>query len=186
MKSVNNKIIVRVDLDQKNSMKIGEVVLSTAIKFDLNYREKSPVIAEVVSGNEWFKKRDLLIFHHNHFYSPSPYFLQDDLYAVPFNKTILAKINKDGTLSAVCGNILGQRISIENNLSIPIEHQKKYVDRLLVTDAGWTEYKKGQTVIHRLNAGYDIVYNLNGEEKRVTKLDSEQICGILRNQLTAV
>ncbi len=64
MQSVNSKIIVKVNLDQKNSIMVGDVLLSTATKFETNYREKSPVIAEVVNGNEYLKKRDLIISIH--------------------------------------------------------------------------------------------------------------------------
>nr|MBP7835122.1 hypothetical protein [Candidatus Saccharibacteria bacterium] len=68
----NNRIIVRVNLLQKSEMVIGGVLLKTASSFDTNYREKSPVIAEVVDGNGILKRGDIIVCHHNHFYSPSP------------------------------------------------------------------------------------------------------------------
>ncbi len=84
-------------------------------------------------------------------------------------------------MSAVCGNVLGERVVVPNDLLIPVEHQKTYIDRLLVNDGGWTKHKKGQTILHRPNAGYDIVYNFNGIEKRVTKVSEDMICGIIIN-----
>lgn len=180
MKPVNNKIIVRVNINQKDEMLVGGILLKTALSFDSNYREKSPVIAEVVEGNRFLKKGDIIVCHHNHFYAPSPYLLEGDLYSIPFNKTIFAKINKDGKLSALCGNILGDRVVIKNDLLVPPEFQKKYIDRILVTDRGWTTYKNGSTIFCRPNAPYDIVYNFGGVEMRKTKVDSDMVCGFLK------
>ncbi len=180
MNPTNNRIIVRVNLLQKSEMVIGGVLLKTALPFDTNYREKSPVIAEVVDGNGILKRGDIIVCHHNHFYSPSPYFMQDDLYSIPFNKTIFARVSKDGKLSAMCGNVLGDRVEIKTDLDLPPEFKKTYIDRLLVTDKGWTTFKNGTTVICRPNAPYDIVYNWGGVEIRKTKLDSDMICGFLK------
>lgn len=177
---VNNKIIVRVNISQKDTMTVGGIVLSTATKFETNYREKSPVIAEVIHGNEHIKDGDIIVCHHNHFYHPSPYHLTDDLYSIPFNHTILATINRHGVLSAVCRNVLGERVSIKTEFELPPEYRKNYVDRMIIKDKGWTNYENDTLVFCRPNAPYDIVYNFNGVEKRITKLDSEQICGVLR------
>lgn len=179
MKAVNGKILVRVDLEQKDFMMVGGFKLSTALKFEKNYREKSPVIAEVVDGNQFIKKGEVLICHHNHFYAPSPYHLYDDLYSIPFNKTILCKINNKGKVTPVCGNILGSRIEIPSQLEIPIEHRKTYTDRMLVTDNGWTLYKKGQVILTKPSSPYDIVYNFNGIENRITKVSEDMVVGIL-------
>ncbi len=179
MQAVNKRIIVKVNMEQKESMLVGGILLSTATKFEVNYREKSPTIAEVIEGNKFLKSGDIIICHHNHFYSPSPYQLEDNLFSIPFNKTIFAKISKKGNLTAICGNVLGERIPIKSDLELPPEYQKKYIDRLLIKDKGWTSYKAGDIVICRPNAPYDIVYNWAGIEKRITKLDSEMICGYL-------
>lgn len=168
-----------VNMEQKDTMIVGGIKLSTALKFDTNFREKSPVIAEVVNGNQHLKKRDIIICHHNHFYEPSPYYLQDDLYSIPFNHTILAKVNKNGTLSAVCGNVLGERIPIKTDLDLPPEFQKKYIDRILLKDNGGTNYRNGRIILTRSSAPYDIVYNWGGVEKRVTKVNSDMIIGVL-------
>lgn len=176
---VNGKILVRVNLKQKDTMTVAGVVLSTATKFNINYRERSPVIAEVVEGNKYLKAGDIIVCHHNHFYAPSPYHLEDDLYSIPFNKTIFARVNKKGNLIAICGNVLGERISIKTPLPIPIEYQEKYIDRILVKDKGWSSYKNGTVIICKPNAPYDIVYNFGGIEKTVTKVSEDMICGFL-------
>lgn len=178
MKAVNNRILVKVNMEQKNSIMVGGIMLSTAIRFETNYREKSPVLAEVIEGNTRLPKGTIICCHHNHFYSPSPYQLEDNLFSIPFNKTIFATVNKNGVLSAICGNVLGERVK---KISMGfVEHTEFYVDRLLVKDKGWTSYKENSTIICRPNAPYDIVYNWNGVERRVTKVSEDMICGYLK------
>lgn len=177
--ATNKRVIVRVDMEQKGFTLIGGVKMQMALKFEQNYREKSPVIATVVSGNNYLKEGDIIVTHHNHYLPPSPYQLEEDLFSIPFNKTIFAKVSKSGNLTAICGNVLGNRIPIETKFELPSEMQKTYIDRLIIADKGWSSFKNGTTVLHKPNAGYDIVYNWNGIEKRVTKVDCEQICGIL-------
>lgn len=177
MKPVNKKILVRVNILQKDTMIVGGIELSTATRFDTNYRERSPVIAEVVTGNHILKLGDIIVCHHNSFYLPSPYHLEDDLFSIPFGKTIFAKVSKNGKLSAICGNILGERVLVKTDLELPPEHQTKYVDRLFVTDKGWSSYRNGSTILCRPNAPYDIVYNFKGIENRVTKVPEDQVVG---------
>lgn len=179
MKNVNNRIIVRVNMAQKDTIKIGDIVVKTAPLFDSNFREKSPVIAEVVNGNYKLKPGQIIITHHNHFYTPSPYHLEEDLFSIPYNKQIFGVLDDKGDLSPVNGNIFGNRVEIPSVIPLPPELRKKYVDRITVTDARGTKYKRGETVFHRLNAGYDIVYVYAGVEKRVTKVIDEMVVGVL-------
>lgn len=177
MQSVNNRIIVRVDMAQKDRMKIGDVWVQSALLYNTNYREKSPVIAEVISGNDKLKAGMFIICHHNHFYHPSPYYLQDDLYSIPFNKTIFGYFNSDGSLVPVCGNVFGERIAIPSNIPLPPELIKTYKNKMRVTNGNDTNYKKGETVFTRPSAPYDIVYNWGGKEITVTKVSEDMIVG---------
>jgi len=166
-------------MEQKDTMLVGGVLMKTALLFEKNYREKSPTIAKIVSGNKYLKEGDIILCHHNHFYDPSPYFMQDDLYSIPFNKTIFAKVSIEGKLTPICGNLLGERIPIKTFLPVPKEEEKTYIDRLLVTHKGWTKFKKNTIILHKPNAGYDIVYNFNGIENRVTKVSEDMVIGFL-------
>lgn len=176
----NHKIIVSVDMRQKDTMKIGDIEVKTGLKFETNYREKSPVIAKVEQGNEVVRRGNILICHHNHFYPPSPYFLEGNLYSIPANHTIFAILQEDGELKAVYGNILGTRVDIETFLPLPENQRKKHHDRLIVTDGGSTRFRPGQLVFSRPHAPYDIVYNFGGTVKRVTKLNSEMVVGVVK------
>ncbi|HEX2608728.1 MAG TPA: hypothetical protein VHK91_15200, partial [Flavisolibacter sp.] len=68
IKAANSKLIVRVDPTQKNEIKIGGVIMTAALLFENNYREKSPTVGVIVQGNEYLKEGDVALFHHNHFY----------------------------------------------------------------------------------------------------------------------
>ena len=178
MKSVNNRIIVRVDMKQKNSIIISGVKYFTASPFETNFREKSPVVGEIVEGNKFVRKGQIGIFHHNHFYPPSPYFLRDDLYSVPFNRTLFGVLIND-ELIPMCGNILCERIEIPTPLPVPYDQRKKYIDRVICTSPGWTIFKKGQLLFHSPNAAYEIVINIGGIEKRIHKIHEEFVVGVV-------
>jgi hypothetical protein len=178
MTPVNGKIIVSCDLKQKNSICISGTEMQSAILFETNYREKSPVIATVIEGNEMVKEGDVLITHHNNFYLPSPYHLYDNTFSIPFSKTLFAKIDKNGKVIPICGNMICENIEIESDLFIPSEKKRFHTDRYKVIDEGWTNYKKGSIIFTRPYSGYEIVYNVNSIEKRIIKVDSEMICGV--------
>lgn len=178
MNPVNGKIIVRVNRCQKNTLTIGGNTLHTATDFDTNYREKSPTVAVVVEGNNYVSPGDFLLCHHNLFYLPSPYHIEDDLFSIPFSKVLFAKIDMLGGISPICGNMLCERVDIETTLSMP--EKKQYLDRVVVLDGGGTMYKKGQLVFTRPYSFYQIIWNWNGEEKRTHKCDSDMVVGLVK------
>lgn len=163
-------------MKQKTKLTIGGVVYQTAMKFEVNYREKSPVVAQVVLGNKILQYGDVLLCHHNSFYHPSPYHVQDDLYSIPFNRTIFAILRSDGGINPVMGNIIGDRIPIPTPLQIP--QPETYKDRIRVINGGWTKYKEGDIVFTRPSAPYDIVFIVGNIEYRVTKVPDNQVCGV--------
>lgn len=177
---VNNKIIVSVNMKQKDEMKLGDVVIKMGLKFDNNHREKAPVIAKVEQDNGYLRPGELIICHHNHYYPPSPYFLYDCYYSIPVNHTIFALIQADGLLTPTYGNILGERVDIESTILLPVEQRKQYTDRIKITQSSNPKYKEGQIIFTRPFAPYDIVYNFGGIIKRVTKVWDQMVCGVLR------
>lgn len=178
MKPCNDKILVSCDLNQKDKITIDGVEFSTAIKFETNYREKSPTIATVVHGNAYVKEGDVLLCHHNTFYTPSPFYLQDDLFSIPAKGEIIFAIIKNGGLYPIYDNIICDKVEIETLIPLPPSQKKYSNNTAIVKDAGLLPFKKGQTIFFRPFANYDIVYVLNGVETRVTKIFSPQICGI--------
>jgi hypothetical protein len=174
----NDRIIVRVNMAQKSHMMIGGVVFQTAMKYEVNYRERSPVVAEVVNGNSVVKDGDVILSHHNHFYGKSPYFLMDDLFSIPFAKTIFAVLRPDGTLKPVCGNILGVRVDVETSIPVAVEYRKKHTNRIRVTLGGSTKYRDGDLIFTRPYAPYDIVYIVDKVERRITKVSEDMVVGV--------
>lgn len=181
MRPVDNRILVKVNMSQKDKFKIGDIEMTAALLFENNYRERSPVIAEVINGNEIMPNNSIIICHHNHFYSPSPYFISDNLFSIPFNKTIFGILNEDGEINPMCGNIICQRLPVEYAMPVPVEEQKTHIDRALVINPGDEPYQPRQLIFHRLHAGYDIVYNWFGEERRRTKVHADMIVGFADN-----
>lgn len=182
MRPTNSRVLVRVDMEQKSTMKIGGVVFRCTPKYETNFREKSPVIAQVVQGNDELDEGDFILCHHNHFFMPSPYHLVDDLFSIPANHTIFAIIHPGGILAAVYGNVLASKVEIETALPLPPELREFYKDRGLVVDGGGTEFKKGDLVFTRPSAIYEIVYIWGEIEKRVCKINSEMICAVVERE----
>lgn len=179
MQAVNNKIIVRCDVKQKDTVTIGGVVFRMANLYENNYRIKSPNIATVIEGNEVVKFGDILLIHHNCFYMPSPYFLYGDVFSIPFSSIIFAKILQNGDLLPICGNLLGERIAKKYDIPVTPDAREMYNDRMVITNSGYTKYKKGQTVFARPSSCYDIIYHFESEIKVATKIHESMICGIL-------
>lgn len=186
MISVNDRIIVRVNMAQKNYMLINGVVFQTAMKWEVNYREKSPVVAQVVSGNNILREGDILLTHHNHYHGNSPYFLMDDLFSVPFNRQLFAKLKTDGSIEPICDNVLGERIDIETDLPIPVEERKKHKDRIRVLYGGTTKFRKDDLIFTRASAPYDICYFVNQIERKITKVSDDMIVGYIKKYFASV
>lgn len=181
MQPVNGKIIVEVNPNQKDFIKLGDIVFQSALRYEINYKEKSPSIATVIEGNEIIREGDIILTHHNLFYLPSPYHLFGNLFSIPANaKTIFIKILGDGSLLPILGNMICKEIEVESTLEIPPELKKFHKNRYEVIDAGYTRYKKGDIVFTRPSTGYEIVYNINSVERRVLKVNSEMVCGVLK------
>lgn len=178
--SVNNKILVYCDSFQKETVSIGGNIFKMAHLYEKNYRIKSPTICIVEEGNNLISPGDILLCHHNLFYQPSPYHLYGNLFSIPFSKVLFAKILDDGELLPICGNILGDRIDIKTPLPVPADQRKKYTDRILVTNPGYTQFKKGQTLFTRPSAPYDIVYHWKGEQKISTKISDDMVTAIMK------
>ncbi len=178
MKSANNKILVKCDLSQKDFMQIGDITLKRANAYDKNYRERSPVLAEVMQDTYELNKGDIILAHHNTFYEPSPYFVSDNIFSIPNNGSIIfAKIESDGTPRAVCGNLIAEEVEITTEYDLPPELRQKYKDRAHIVDGNYG-YKTGQLVFTRPSTPYIIVYLWKDIEKRIVKINSSMIIGI--------
>lgn len=176
MEATNNKILVSCNLFQKDYMTIGNAVLKIGQSCNPNYRERSPVIAIAEESSGEIYKGDILICHHNHFYQPSPYWLEGDLFSIPNNKTIFAVIDNNGNAQPVNGNVIAERIYQDTKIDQPPEYRKFYNDRVKVLIAG-NGYAKGQLIFTRTAAPYEIVYIFSGIERRIVKVSKDMVIG---------
>lgn len=165
-------------MGQKNSLIVSGISFKIANLYQTNHREKEPVLGEIVEGNDEIRKGQIGLFHHNNFAPPSPFYLYDDLFSVPFNKTVFGIIHQDGSIKPLCGNIICDRIWEESTIDLPPEQQKQYIDRVIVINPGDTPYKIGQLLFTRPHAYYEIVYNVNGIEHRIHKVHAEMVVGM--------
>ena len=166
-----------VNMEQKDTMLINGIEFKMANKYATNYREKSPVIGVIQERNEYFNEGDTAIFHHNHFYGNSPYLVENNLFSVPMNKTILCLI-KGGDIFPLFGNMICERIEIATPLPVSPEYKKFYHNVYKIKDKGWTTYHNDEIIFTRPHSGYEIVYIYNNIKKSAIKVDSEMVCGV--------
>lgn len=178
MKALKSRILVRVDMSQKDMS--GDFF--TAKEFNTNHRDRHPVLCESLQDNGVLKKGDLLLVHHNFFYEGSPYQMSGDVFSLILNRQIFARLDKDGYAHSVCGNLMAERIPIPSTLELPPDYQKYYNDRVRIISAA-EGYHKGQTLLCYPFADYEIIYNWKGEERRVIKVWKEDVCGRLLKKI---
>lgn len=180
MNPIKGNIIVRVDLEQKGTIKLGDQTFVKVPKFNTNYRDKSPVIAFVEHGNEIIAAGTTILTHHNIFQGDSIFFLEDNLYSIPVNSSIFATVDNEGDLHSIHGNIIVERVAKkEGILETPASYRKNYNDRVIVIADG-EGFKKGDQVLTCTMADYEIVYNWEGIEKRVIKVAKRDIVAVLK------
>lgn len=181
MKPTNDKIVVRVEADQKFKIEVNGLDFLLAKEYNNNRREKNPVVCEVVTGNSKIKKGTFLLIHHNRFAEHSPYELEEGLYAIPYDRSIFARIDENGEPHSLNGNIIAKRVEKQASVEVAASYKKNYFDRVIILNNGYG-YKKGDEVFTFQYSDYEIVYVWKGEEKRVVKVFVEDICGKLRGK----
>lgn len=179
MKPANGKILVKTNMAQKNSLIVAGVTMKIANLYQTNHREKEPVLAEVIKGNKEIVASRVIICHHNTFYPPSPYFLYDNLFSIPYGKIIFGILYPDGNIRPMCGTILCDRVWEDSKIQLPPEQRKQHIDRVVVTNPGNTPYQAGQLLFTRPHAYYEIVYNIDGKEFRIHKIHEDNVVGML-------
>lgn len=176
----NNKLIVSVQYDQKESVDIGGDKIHLAKSFSSNRRESMPVLCRVIEGNDSIPSGTYLLVHHNRFVSTSPHHLGDNLYSLAYNTAIFAKLDEKGNPIGLCDNIFVSHIMDEHDL-IPPHLQTKNKFKYKVLNDGFG-YLENDIIFAYEKANYEIIYVWEGIEKRVTKVISSDIVGKLVNK----
>src|ERR1700760_119999 len=110
MKAIQNRILVKVQLDQREEMKLGESWIKTGSRYSENFRLKSPAVAEVIEGCGEIETGIIIICNYNHFTEDSPYKLYDNLFSIPVNELILGRLDEKGNFIAMNGNIVVEEL----------------------------------------------------------------------------
>jgi len=173
------KILVQVNKEQKEFAEIGAVKMFLANNYNVNYRERNPVIGVVVDGKGEIENGSFVVAHHNHFGEHSPYEYSDGLYAIPYNHNIFAVIDKDGEPHGVCNNIICERIEEDEIIGLANSKRTHFHDRITVLQGGFG-YEKGEQILMLPFSDYECVYNFNGIEKRFIRVHADNIVAILK------
>lgn len=179
MIAVQNHIVVRVNLDQNSESIIGGNKMKTGRIYNENFREKNPVVAEIVEGLGELKTGLFIVCNYNYFEEDSPLLLTDNLYSIPVNEEIFAIVRKDGALKPVCGNVLVERIMKQTATTIPYELKKPHINQGVVSASNEGFYK-GQHIFWLPFSDYEIVYHWEGHERRAVKVHKTEITGYLK------
>jgi hypothetical protein len=177
IKPIKGNILVSVNLSQKDEVDIGGNILKTGKNYNENFRERNPVVAFVEKGNKEIPTGSNIICNYSYFDLESPLFMYDNLYSIPVNEEIYAKVDSEGNLIPVCGNVLIERLMKENKFEIPYELKKEHINKGIAL----TGELKDKLIFFLPFSNYTIVYNWNGEERRAIKIFEKEITGYLKN-----
>jgi len=173
MIGANNKILVSVDISQKEKISLNGNDFYTSKEFSHNRRESNPTLCKVVNGNTYISHGTYLIVHHNRFVEHSPHHVVDNIYSLEWNESIFAKLDENGDAYSVCDNIIVDYV-FEENLLLPEQQRKPHKNKYKVKRKGFG-FNEGQYVFAYDFANYEIVYVWKGVEKRVVKLVKRDI-----------
>jgi len=179
MKAAANQIIVSVDLAQKEQARIGNNTILTGRRYSANFREKNPVVCQIVEGTDELPAGKWLVCNYCYFDWGSQYHISDNLYSIPIDQELFAFIEGDGELTPICGNLLVERVDKETKIELPPELKKQFWDRGIVKNVstGNTLPQIGQFIFWLFAADYGIWYTWNGIERERIKIHESEIIG---------
>ncbi len=172
MKALQHRILVEVDMYQK----YFSHGLATGKDYDVNFRNKRPVMCKCLETKGVLKKGDFLLVHHNFFYDDSPYQVSGNIFSIKINQNIFSRLDKDGNATSIFGNVIAERLIVPNKLEMPDDYKRYYRDRCKVISDG-EGFRKENIVIHLVHGDYEIIYNWKGEERTAIKIKKEEIVG---------
>lgn len=190
MKPIKNRIIIKYDSEQKEYIVYGSLKLYSPNRtgHNENLRVAAPTCAEVVSSSDSkLKKGDLLLFPHTILDTPSAIIKKEGGYTymtLPLDQnkvTIYGKLCKGGEIQPLFGNVIVKRIEQKDASSIiitPDAYKKNEDYKAIVLAAPLdSDIHEGDAIVYYKYSDYELVYNINGEEKSVIMVKREDIVG---------
>lgn len=190
MKPIGKRIIAKFDLQQKETLQYGSLRLFIPNKsgHNENAREGYPTCAEIIDGGKsGLKKGDIAVFVHTILENNSSWIEKNDNHVtltLPYDGsiTIYGKLDKNGDVVPMFGNLVCKRIekpSISNIIITPDAYKKTedYKAQVIRVSKG-SDIKVGSTVLYYRYSDYELVYNVNGEEKRVILVKRQDVVAV--------
>lgn len=189
MHPIGNKIILRFDLSQKETLQYGTLKLYIPNRGGLseNARESWATLAICVHGGKTdLKEGDLVVLVHTILDNPACWIeRKDDIITLTIpadgSETIYGKVGEKGEIIPMFGHLVCKRID-ESNLSeiiiTPDAYKKVEPNKGIVVAASTnSQYHEGQTVLYHQYSDYELCYNINGEERKAIMVKSEDVVG---------
>jgi hypothetical protein len=172
-------VLVSVDPKQNKEVIISGKKLLTQKQYNVNYREKSPVVCKVEIGLGDIKEGMFLVCNYSHFDEDSPWLMEGGRFSIPVNNSIYGYIDDEGVLHPLCGNVFVTRLLKDHDIYIPADFEKPQINHghVGVSGEGW---EAGQEIFWYNYSDYEIVYTWKGVERRTIKVENDEIVGFMK------
>lgn len=179
MRPIGNKIILRFNLEQKETYQYGTLKLyipNRALHSE-NLRETGCTVAEVVHGGKTsLKPGDIAVFVHTVLDNQALFIEKKDGFVTltmpaDGSETIYGKLGSKGEVIPMFGHLVCKRIDegpVSNIIITPDAYKKVEPNKGIVIAADpECGIKEGQTVYYHKYSDYELVFSLStGEERR--------------------
>lgn len=179
MQTKTGRVVVEVDLNQRFETKLGDHTIKTGARYSESFRQKNPAVCKVIEGNELLSAGTFLVCHYNHFDEDSPYKMYDNVFSIPLDELTIGRLDENGDLIAMFGNILVEEVEKPSFLELPSDLKKQKVNHGLVAqDAG--DYKKGDEILWLNYSNYKVLWKWMGVEREATRIEISEIVAFLK------
>lgn len=179
---LDGNIIVKCVFGQNTINDIGGKELWIGQQYNPNFRERNPVICEVIEGNEDISSGTFLVCQYHHFEPDSFYLVESTneygIFAIPYDESIFGWLDDNGILHPLNGNIIGIRPSEPPSLIGMPEHLiSQYHNRILISESMYG-FKSGSILFTYDYGTYEVVYTFKNNEYRAIKAHLSDLVGV--------
>ena len=190
MRPIGDKIILKYDKEQKETLLFGSLKLYIPNRGLLNENGRIgfPTVAEVVHpGKTSFKKGDLAVLVHTVLDNPAIYIeTKGSIVTLTLpadgSVTIYGKLGDKGEVIPMFKHLVCRRIDEAPKSEIiitPDTYKKSEPHKsIVISAASDSKYHAGQTILYYKYSDYELCYSVNGEDKTAIMVKSEDIVGV--------
>lgn len=189
MKARRNHIIVKANLEQKESHEIdmpdgSKVNIYIGRKYGENNREINPSVCEIISVGEnvnQLSTGDTIVVHHNLITNEASYIKKEGqvvYIGMPAGELIYAKIIGD-ELVPLFNNVIAERVPIPKKSELEYQQKTEPMKfKVIKVPVGYEDVKPGQYILAYKLSDYEMVYHYKNKENRAIRIASKDILGI--------